>query len=538
MATHLRTLAALPPDSLCATCHQHASARSGAKHRQGTNLRRLATKVGEKCGLVLVLLGPSVAMADGLTDFLRLAMERSPEIERIEHAYQSARAAADLERSGLGSVVEWSMLGPSYATVESRQPLFDGSDYLTTDSQAFSYGSSLSLSRRTPWGGVLRAGSGWTRIDLDQTTSLPSNLDLPDEIDRDFQVDASNLEGNVRVTLRQPLFAGNEYRLTRARAAVHDRRAELSLRVQRGLIQLRMAADYFAYQTACAEVERKERRRDLSRTRLIAIEAEHRRGGAALLEARNARLELGREETKVLEALASLGEAEEGLRMAIRVPLHVPIPIERNAIIVDRHIPSEETALPRAMELRPDLALLAKQIEEQELTEDETLSRLGFRLDLVGSLALTGFGSDFEAARKTWGLNEIEVGVGASLPVWDAGLRKATQDGLRAEMLSRKLELELARQRAELEIQRLRRKFETSLALLELAEKNLELARENESIAKEEAAGGALPIDDLREIELALLDVAAEVTAARARLMLAKLSFHHAIGESPLEVLE
>ena len=55
MAAHLGTLAALPPVSLCATCNQHASARNGAKHRQGTNLRRLAAKVGEKYGLAATL---------------------------------------------------------------------------------------------------------------------------------------------------------------------------------------------------------------------------------------------------------------------------------------------------------------------------------------------------------------------------------------------------------------------------------------------------------------------------------------------------
>ncbi len=486
----------------------------------------------------LVLLGSSVAHASGLSEFLRLAMERSPEIERIERGYQVARAAADLERSGLGSVVEWSVLGPSYATVESRQALFEGSDYLTTDSEAFSYGSSVSLSRRTPWGGVFRAGGGWTRIDLDQTTSLPSDLQLPDELDQEFRVDTSNLEGNVRVTLRQPLFAGNEYEETRARAEVHDRRAELSLRVQRGLTQVRMAADYFAYQTACAELERKERRRDLLLARLTAIEAEHRRGGAALLEARNAKLELGREEVKVLESVARLREVEERLRMAIRVPANAPIPVARDTIAVDRTIPVETPALSMALERRPDLAILEEQIEEQGMAEDETMSQLGFRLDLVGSLAMTGFGSDFEAARETWGLNEIEIGVGASVPIWDAGLRRATRDGLRAEMASRKLELELARQRARLEIRGLQRQFETSLALLELAEENLDLARENERIAKGEAAGGALPLDALREIELAVVDVTAEVIAARARLMLAKLNFHHAIGEDPLEVLQ
>ena len=87
VTAHLRTLAALPPVSLCATCNQHASARNGAKHRQGTNLSRLATKVGEKCGLLGVRSGV-------------VAGDRSSRSARQPHA-RSARRQLGLRPPGL-----------------------------------------------------------------------------------------------------------------------------------------------------------------------------------------------------------------------------------------------------------------------------------------------------------------------------------------------------------------------------------------------------------------------------------------------------
>ncbi len=486
---------------------------------------------------VATVSGTAAQATGGLAEFLRLAMERSPELAKIEQAYRAARAAADLERSALGPRLDWSATGPSYATLERRQTLFEGADYVRTESTVLGYGSALSYHQRTPWGGALRMGGGWIQTDLDQTTTLPADLAIGDEFDRNFEVDTRNLDGNVRVTIQQPLFAGNEYRLRRSRARVLEREAELSLDLQRGRAQLRLAADYLSYQTRHAELAGRTLRRDLAESRLAAIENEVRNGGAALLEAQQARLALGREEVKVRKALANLKEAEDVLRVALSVPAGLPLPIAPDTIPAIQTDPPAIAAGDGDSGRRPDLALLQERIEAQRLNEEETVERLGFKLEMIGSLAFTGFGADLDAATESWGLNEIELGIGATFPIFDGGLRHATLDGLRAERASREIELDLARRKATMEIPAFRRKLETSLALLELSAGNLTLAEQNARIAREQAAEGFMPADELHEFELGVVDLRAEAVAARARATLASLELQHALGRSPLEVL-
>ena len=114
--------------------------------------RRPAESSVRSCALLLLpvlslLSSGAEARSSGLLQFLELAEERSAQIARVDESHRMAVAGAALERVATGPSIQWSALGPSWISLEERQLLFEGADYVTRDSDAISYGT-LSSRRR------------------------------------------------------------------------------------------------------------------------------------------------------------------------------------------------------------------------------------------------------------------------------------------------------------------------------------------------------------------------------------------------------
>ncbi len=493
------------------------------------------------CLTGLTLAGEPAAIAEvhGLQEFIRLAEEHSPELRRVDERHRAARALARAGGAALRPAVQWSALGPTWASLTQRQTLFDGADYVTTESDAVTYGSSLEMQQLLPTGGALRVGTNVLRADLDQTTIFPDDFAYPlDSGDTpEFKVDTRQIEGGVSLAISQPLFALNQFQHTAAEVRLKERQAELAWRTERAKVLLRLSEDYLTYQTQLAALHSKEQRRNLLRESVAAAEADLREKAGSEMALRQRRLELGREEIAVVQARAELEVTKAALRSALALQPDEALGLAADTIAVDLSLVDLESDASDLVSERSDLAQLRARVTEQELAQQEQADKLGWKINFIGSLGFTGFGQDLSAVRSSWGLNEIEVGIGASLPLWDGGLKSLTLEGLRAERRSRELDLELAQEGAVTEIKTRRRGLETAKSVWKLTEENLALARDNLRVAQAEHLDGYLSARQLQEVELALADLEAESVAARARVVRAALELGNAMGREPLELL-
>jgi outer membrane protein len=441
--------------------------------------------------------------------------------------------------AALRPAVDWSAIGPTWASLTRRQPLFEGADYVTTESDAITYGSSLEMQQLLPTGGALRLETSVLHVDLDQTTIFPDEFEIPLKSggDPEFRVDTRQLQGGVSLAISQPLFSLNRFRHTDKEVQVKKRQADLVWKMERGKVLLRSAKEYLDYQTRRAELAGRRERRGLIANSVTAAEHDLEDGTGSEMLLRQRRLDLGREEIAVVQAEAELETAAVALRLALALSAAEELRLPADTIAVDLSLVDLESGAAALIGNRSDLKQLEARITEQQLQEQEQSDRLGWKISFIGSLGFTGFGRDLDEVRSSWGLNEVEVGIGASVPLWDGGLKALTVAGLRAERRSRELDLELAQRGAITEIQTLRRGLRTAESIWRLTQENLVLARENLHVARQEHEDGYLSERQLQEVELALVDLRAEAVAARARVVRAALELGNAMGREPQELL-
>ena len=490
----------------------------------------------------LLLVGPAIATANassGLRRFLERADAQSPELRRLQLELEAARAVAETALAARRPLLEATALGPSYASVLTRQFLFEGADYVTTDAQISSLASALELRQLTRWGGLVHFEGAMARVERNQVTTLPPDLTAQygDLLGSELSVDAKNLQGDLRFSFTQPLFSLNAYEVAGERAAVRRAQADLSYEQVRNALFLRMAGDYLAYQAAVASLARADARLALFRLRFDEAELLVRDGQLRGVERQVRELDVGREVVVRLQALDKVRELASALSEDLGQAPGSDLPVEADTLVVSRVLPSPEQGVEQARARRWELRRTEIELDEGRLEESEARDRGSFQVDLIGSAALTGFGQDLDATANTLGLNDFSFGVRASLPLWDGGAQRVLLDGLRAELKSRELDLEIVRRRIESEVRVLHQKHETSLAMLDQTEANLALARRNARLSVEQVKAGLISQREADQVHMAEIDLSAEVVAARARVVLAGLEVHRAMGDDPLKAI-
>lgn len=267
-----------------------------------------------------------------------------------------------------------------------------------------------------------------------------------------------------------------------------------------------------SYEAHLTDTTNRRRLGMAARNDILAVQVERDRAELGRLQAANA--------VEVVQAnLARLLDLRDGARVDPIEPLADPLPpVEDAAALVDR-----------ALERRPERAALRARIAAAEARESAA------RAERMPQLRL-GAGYDYsdpnrrilppeDRWRDTW-----DVTLSLSLRVFDSGRTAAAVAQRSAQAEAARRQLDDLEGRIRFEVQGRLLDLRTATAAVEVAERNVEAARENRRVSADRYRAGVIPSSELLDAEVALLKAGLERTDALASQRLARAALDRALG--------
>jgi outer membrane protein len=316
------------------------------------------------------------------------------------------------------------------------------------------------------------------------------------------------------------------YELFRGGATVHELRrtnAELD-RLSAEERRARFAAafgtesDFYAVlahaeleRVAQDRVRRAEEQLEVARARVITGAAVQTDSLRLVLELTRAQVDQLRQETALRTARIQLGR-----RVGIGGPVDAAAPAD---FLPAELLLTEEDAVAEAIAASPRARAAAAAERSAQATSRSARSAYIPQASLFGRIV--GFDDSFPPDATTRGL----WGVSFSLPVWDGGRREARLAHARADLDAARAwraDEELAVRR---DVVQLYQGYVTARATVGLAERGVEVARENLRVEEDRYRSGATTVIDLVTAQVDLSEAQAELVRTRfdARLELAGL---------------
>ncbi|HLP42899.1 MAG TPA: TolC family protein, partial [Fibrobacteria bacterium] len=249
-----------------------------------------------------------------------------------------------------------------------------------------------------------------------------------------------------------------------------------------------------------------------SRERVRLTQGKYGLGSASKLELLQARLDLNADSSARLRQETSLAAARRGLNRLLARPESAPLAVADSLALSE--VPSREALLARALEKSPAYLQTAEGRRLAEVVRREYLGRLAPKVDLT--------------AGYNWGRTEAESGLlregentgwtyGANVRfnLFDGGVARTDLRNARLSVESATLREQEARARVETDVADAWTAWRASLDIVSLETSNLELARQNASIALERLRLGTIVSLELRAAQENFLEAESRLVAAR-----------------------
>ena len=354
----------------------------------------------------------------------------------------------------------------------------------------------------------------------------------------DFSVNAVNARDQIGsyytadTTLRftQPLLRGlgsgsNRRELEDAESAL--RGAEAKTTATRCDVALQVATAYLQVVTATRVADVAEKTLERSRTLQDAAQAKLTAGIVSRLDVLRAQRLVAQAEAERLNALVTVEDAKDALRVLLARPPDWPFRVEVDLRTTELTIGTDE-AVRIALDHREELRTAKEELSQADRAVAFRRNQLLPQFDL--GLALTRYGTATDL-RSSFGLNDFHVATfaGVSVPLDRTGSQVDLQNAVfERERLRRAVDTASARVAAG--VRQAVRQLDLARQTRQMAEAVVNLAREEAAVAGLRYQRGLSDNLDLVKAEGDLLSADCRRVAAVADLVLAELKLRAALG--------
>jgi outer membrane protein TolC len=330
------------------------------------------------------------------------------------------------------------------------------------------------------------------------------------------------------LSLSQPLLQGFGREVTEREITVATFATESALanwRAQALAVSGNSRDGYFAVIKARENLQTRKASLALAREIHAGNEARVRAGVLAAVELLDSQLGVAQREKDLLDAEKNALDEEDRLLVLLHLPPHTGLVLPGSIpdALIDR---SEENAVRKAMEMRPDLIQARIDLKSREFSAKVGRNLLLPSLAIRGSAGLAGLDTDYGGA-----LEDLKTG---KSPAWSVGLElayplgndAAEADLARSRLLAgqSRVRIRTLEEAAGLEVRSAFRNLETREKQIAVAIRGVELAEARfDSYVKRGKVGLATTKD--------ILQVESDLTAAREGLSGAKSDFQVAVTQ-------
>ena len=332
-------------------------------------------------------------------------------------------------------------------------------------------------------------------------------------------------------SLTQPLWLAGKVGAALQAAKIYDRSKKEEVEAWNRDVILTVKSLFYGALLAREEEEVYRAALELAERSLETTRLRRDRGLASEFDLLRAEVAVGEAKPALIEAENRARQAVDELKIAIGVP--VEDPIELSGEFDYSPIPKERLDLYResALENRPDLEVLALQVDLLEQNVRVTKSDLYPNFYLTGSYELSGSSNDLEFDERERTTSST-AGVYVSFPFWTSGATRAKVRQARADLKMAEIQLDLARERTRKDVRSAESDIVAAEEKLDAAVLTMGQAERAYEIAETRYENGLLTQIELLDARLAL--TRARVTHLRALhdALLAEAGWVRVVGVS------
>ena len=443
-----------------------------------------------------------------LDECLRIAHEQAPALIQAKHNYEIARDNAEANRRDLRSKVDLTLAAPIYT--DNTSPIYNPVTGLTSliNESVTQFGPGLTIQQPIYWTG----GSLFLSSSLYRTTQLNTN----GQTVRDYL-------GVGTITLEQPIFKANEFKLT-------DRESEMNLDLARAQYMTTYASINYTIKSLFYNLYQDQQQLQIQQDEVAASDSNYqlasnkfKAGLIAEVDALQLEVDLASAQTDLYDRQRQLLSAERALQAALGQALNGKITATLDTLAnVDVAVNADE-AVHRALTSRADVLSARFDIERSENTMLRTGNTRSINAALTGSFGLSQDVTALSLIAQNPYLNR-GVTLIVSVPIFDWGAHSLRMDAAEAGIEMSRTTLAIKEQQVEEDVRGTIEQLEAARKQVEVAKKSVAVAEKAYALSRSRFDVGKITSQDLTLGQDRL-------TRARLSSLTAEVAVHLALAD-------
>lgn len=334
---------------------------------------------------------------------------------------------------------------------------------------------------------------------------------------------------SLNLNVQQLIYDGGRWWNQIAQAGAQEEAAKGQLEEQRLSSELEATRRFFNLLNAQVQLKTLEETVKRSREQVERAKGLYEAGRSPRSSWLDAQVNLGNDEISVLrqrqnivglrtQLLSWLGRADGDVEAVVPTQLDFTT-----------QPPAFDAALDTAKQRRPLIRALEQQLRARDLAIDVARADYWPRLS-----ASAGYGRSSPSADPFFTdptkQNSINFGVNLSWDLFSGLAHQANVERARVELTRTQREQEQTLIELEAELKRTLTTLDSELAVLKIAERNLELARQQEQLETERFSAGANTSLDVRNAEIKLTQAELSVVQGKANVAVARAALRRVVG--------
>lgn len=334
---------------------------------------------------------------------------------------------------------------------------------------------------------------------------------------------------SLNLTVQQLIYDGGRWWNQIAQAGAQEEAAKGQLEEQRLSSELEATRRFFNLLNAQVQLKTLDETVKRSREQVERAKGLYEAGRSPRSSWLDAQVNLGNDEISVLrqrqnivglrtQLLSWLGRADGDVEAVVPASLDFTT-----------QPPAFDAALGTAKKQRPLIHALEQQLRARDLGVDVARADYWPRLS-----ANAGYGRSSPSADPFFTdptkQNSVNFGVNLSWDLFSGFAHQANVERARVELTRTQREQEQALIELEAELKRTLTTLDSELAVLKIAERNLELAKQQEQLETERFSAGAATSLDVRNAEIKLTQAELSVVQGKANVAVARAALRRVVG--------
>ena len=443
-----------------------------------------------------------------LSDCLKIAHAQAPSLIEAKRNYEIATFTAQAQDRSLRSKVDLTLSAPIYSdnTSPIYNPVTGTTDLLKQEN--LQYGGALTISQPIFWtGGLLSVEGDLFR----RSQGTLSGTKINDYL------------GVGSISLYQPLFKSNEYKLESREAEMSTDQARASYLGQWVSVDFQIENAFFTLFETTEELKIKHDEVDASQANYQLATNKYKAGLIAEVDALQLEVDLATAQTDLFDTERRHKAAERSLLSALGMPLDEKVSAQIDTLVEITVKLNPDEAGRQALSRRQDVLSARYDIERQEIAQDRVRNGRTISAALTGSFGASNNGDPISVLADKPYLNR-GLTLSVNIPVLDWGAQSSRLDAAQASIEVSRIALVVKERQVEQEVLGVLEQLGSAQQQVEVAKKSGIVAQKAYDLSRARFDAGKITSQDLSLAQDRL-------TRARLSALTAEVAEHLALAD-------